>query len=117
MPNTLTFSGSFSDSFQSIKVNGNTITSPYTLQDGDVIIAEVAYSEYYDSERDRTFYYSGVIKCNNIEYDGVTETLNIDNENIVLVASSGSTAYSSSSDVNDAVLTINYSGGGYYERY
>ena len=38
MPNTLTFSGSF----QSIKVNGNTITSPYTLQDGDVIIAKVA---------------------------------------------------------------------------
>ena len=91
---TLTFSG-----LDSLTVNGSTVTSPYTLQNGDVIVATSPVGDKWNGY---------AIICNGELYktDGTPPSISITNEDIAL--SCTTYAYTDPVLPEAYVLTINY---------
>ena len=91
---TLTFSD-----LDSLTVNGSTVTSPYTLQNGDVIVATSPVGDKWNGY---------AIICNGELYktDGTPPSISITNEDIVL--SCTTYAYVDPTAAEAYVLTINY---------
>lgn len=91
---TLTFSD-----LDSLTVNGSTVTSPYTLQNGDVIVATSPVGDKWNGY---------AIICNGELYktDGTPPSISITNEDIVL--SCTTYAYTDPTFEEAYVLTINY---------
>lgn len=90
---TLTFSD-----LDSLTVNGSTVTSPYTLQNGDVIVATSPVGDKWNGY---------AIICNGELYKtGTSSSISITNEDIVL--SCTTYAYADPVSPEEYVLTINY---------
>lgn len=100
MVHTLTFSG-----FDSVTVNGNAVTSPYTLQNGDVIVATSPLGTVWDSGGPNgDLYTSYSLTCNGESYSSSID-LSITNSDIDISCESQTWDATSA---ERSVLTINY---------
>ena len=98
---TLTF-----NDLDSLTVNGLAVTSPYTLQNGDVIVA-TKKAVWGDTPNDS---YEATVGAsydgNDITVHSGSDTISVSNANIAITA--WTTLHPGSGEMDNAVLTINY---------
>lgn len=98
---TLTFSD-----LDSLTVNGSTVTSPYTLQNGDVIVA-TKNAVCGDTPNDfEEAYVSASYNDTGTTVHSGSNTVSVSNADIYIIGSTE--LHPGSGEMDNAVLTINY---------
>ena len=98
---TLTF-----DSLDSLTVNGSAVTSPYTLQNGDVIVAtkKAVYGDTPNDSEEATV--SASYGNDGATVHSGSDTVSVSNSDIYITGFTE--LHPGSGEMDNAVLTINY---------